>query len=87
MSVQREQISVKYTATTQLGHTHVAVMLVSSLMLPLEEHALVSSYSHIIHLDFSVIGLCLLSYCNLYLQISMNVELVLTIVSKYVTIQ
>ena len=32
MSVQREQISVKYTVTTLLGHIHVAVMMVSLLM-------------------------------------------------------
>ena len=40
MSVQREQISVKYTVTTPLGRIRVAAMTASSLTL-LEEPALV----------------------------------------------
>ena len=90
MSVQREQISAKYTVTTLLGHTHVAVVLVSSLTPLLEVHVSVSITIDItytlttLRLSFTCLWL---NYCDLYLQISMNAWLALTTVSNYVTIQ
>ena len=90
MSVQREQISAKYTVTTPLGHTYVAVVLVSSLTQLLEVHVSVSiaidtAYTlTTLRLSFTCLRL---NYCDLYLQISMNVWSALTTVSKYVIIQ
>ena len=70
MSVQREQISAKYTVTTLLGHTYVAVVLVSSLTPQLEVHVLVSITIAIVYtsttlrLSFlSIILVCFVEQC------------------------